>query len=274
MLSAADCPYSSADSSTFRGMSRSMGDIDDQAGTPDAADEEQQYQAGTVQDKQATNRRRSKSGLCQVQGCGTHLKRLRKTYCTRLGICPACMKASSVRLPGDNSEPMRFCFQCGKVQPLTMFEGNKRSCMASLQKRHVAPESNDAGPPLHSSSKRRTCRGSHSGSTGEAGASQQLPASDGNAAQQAGSRHSPAGWPAEAAGSWAAMQPGLQDWQQQQQQQQLGSQDSQLQQQQLGLQDSQLQQQQLGLQGSQQQQQQQQQRQQRQQLLPEDVLCA
>ncbi|WIA24028.1 hypothetical protein OEZ85_013646 [Tetradesmus obliquus] len=118
--------------------------------------------------------RKPKSRICQVLGCGTSLKSLRKTYCTRLGVCPSCMKASSVRLPGDDSQPMRFCFQCGKVQPLTMFEGNKRSCKTSLQKRHVAQEADGAGPALHNSSKRRAFR--LSSSTDEAEVPQLLAA--------------------------------------------------------------------------------------------------
>ncbi|WIA24034.1 hypothetical protein OEZ85_013652 [Tetradesmus obliquus] len=116
--------------------------------------------------------RKPKNRICQVLGCGTSLKSLRKTYCTRLGVCPSCMKAPSVRLPGDNTQPMRFCFQCGKLQPLTMFEGNKRSCKPSLQKRHVATEADGADPALHNSSKRRASRlGS---STDEAEAPQML----------------------------------------------------------------------------------------------------
>jgi hypothetical protein len=36
--------------------------------------------------------------LHQVLGCGTILKKLRKVYCLRLGICPSCMKVGQLKL--------------------------------------------------------------------------------------------------------------------------------------------------------------------------------
>lgn len=37
-----------------------------------------------------------------------------------------------------NGQAMRFCQQCSRLQPLEMFSGDRRSCVASLEKREFA----------------------------------------------------------------------------------------------------------------------------------------
>lgn len=45
-----------------------------------------------------------------------------KAYCLKKRICSRHMAADV--LPGTPA--MRFCFQCAKVEPLTLFDSNKR----------------------------------------------------------------------------------------------------------------------------------------------------
>jgi hypothetical protein len=49
---------------------------------------------------------------------------------TTVWMCSACsvhlLQAPSVRVRGKNDELQRFCFQCGKLQPLSLFKANKR----------------------------------------------------------------------------------------------------------------------------------------------------
>lgn len=92
---------------------------------------------------------------CQVPGCGADLTNLR-SYFVRQHICEEHARADAV--PDGRGGFMRFCQQCTKLEPVSAFEGLKRSCEASLQKRHLrrsgggaagrSKSSSSAVPPL------------------------------------------------------------------------------------------------------------------------------
>jgi hypothetical protein len=44
----------------------------------------------------------------------------------RLTPLPRCGQAECLTLPGHGEHVFRFCFQCGKLEPLSAFDGNKR----------------------------------------------------------------------------------------------------------------------------------------------------
>ncbi|KAJ9523816.1 hypothetical protein QJQ45_020003, partial [Haematococcus lacustris] len=69
-------------------------------------------------------------GTCQVEGCGEELATLRD-YHQRYKICEFHLKKPFVIKDGIQQ---RFCQQCGRFQPLSEFEGIKRSCRARLQR--------------------------------------------------------------------------------------------------------------------------------------------
>lgn len=60
----------------------------------------------------------------QVKGCCKDLTRA-KGYCRRKHLCAEHMQAESVLLLGS-ATPLRYCFQCGKLEETTKFDGNKR----------------------------------------------------------------------------------------------------------------------------------------------------
>eukprot|EP00775_Hariotina_reticulata_P005803 gene5803-6043_t len=76
--------------------------------------------------------------------------------------CTEHIRADAIQKKGHEGY-WRFCFQCGKLEPLSEFDGTKRSCRARLQKRKVlAPKrrstwaaskfrttSSDASPVSH-----------------------------------------------------------------------------------------------------------------------------
>lgn len=70
---------------------------------------------------------------CQVDGCSTEVGGMRD-YHSRYKICEAHLKAPVVHKDG---QPLRFCQQCGKFQPLGDFDGEKRSCRARLDKHNA-----------------------------------------------------------------------------------------------------------------------------------------
>ncbi|WIA23996.1 hypothetical protein OEZ85_013623 [Tetradesmus obliquus] len=76
--------------------------------------------------RKRNRRRRAKSNRCMVIGCGLELSQLNKPYCLRKGICPSCMKSPAVYVEGRSRDPLRYCFQCAKLEPLSAFDGNKR----------------------------------------------------------------------------------------------------------------------------------------------------
>jgi hypothetical protein len=69
--------------------------------------------------------------MCSVSSCQVSLMGCR-VYNQRCYICPAHQRASEV-LQGETY--MRFCHQCGRLQPLSDFNGNQRSCAVSLHRR-------------------------------------------------------------------------------------------------------------------------------------------
>ncbi|KAL6762320.1 SBP domain-containing protein [Haematococcus lacustris] len=93
-------------------------------------------------------------GLCQVEGCGEELAVLRD-YHQRYKICEYHLKVPYVVKDGVQQ---RFCQQCGRFQPISEFEGVKRSCRARLQRhndrRRKRPEDENAAQtaPSHPSS--------------------------------------------------------------------------------------------------------------------------
>jgi hypothetical protein len=64
-----------------------------------------------------------------VKGCVADLTKLRE-YNQRFKICSEHQHAETV-MRGD--EPLRFCQQCARLQPLADFDGKKRSCRISLE---------------------------------------------------------------------------------------------------------------------------------------------
>ncbi|WIA12291.1 hypothetical protein OEZ85_012347 [Tetradesmus obliquus] len=69
--------------------------------------------------------------VCKVDDCHTVLSSS-KAYYQRHRVCAAHLAAMAATVDGV---PSRFCQQCGKFQPLTEFDQDKRSCRSRL-KRH------------------------------------------------------------------------------------------------------------------------------------------
>ncbi|WIA18518.1 hypothetical protein OEZ85_009968 [Tetradesmus obliquus] len=59
---------------------------------------------------------------CQVNSCNAALSSTANRYCWKKRACPDCLKAPIVTL-GDSDEQQRFCQQCGRFQPLSLFDG-------------------------------------------------------------------------------------------------------------------------------------------------------
>lgn len=73
--------------------------------------------------------RKEKNNIyCRVPSCDNVLNDL-KRYHKRYRICPEHLKMSHLVLEGTDC---RFCQLCGKFQPLSEFDGAKRSCRAKL----------------------------------------------------------------------------------------------------------------------------------------------
>ncbi|KAL4421436.1 hypothetical protein ABPG75_010727 [Micractinium tetrahymenae] len=97
--------------------------------------------------------RRPRSGRtpasCQVEGCGISLEGGKPFYRLQR-ICETHARAQFVT--DASGRALRFCQQCTRLHPVTEFEGSKRSCAVSLQRRMErkhrqkrAAESADAG---------------------------------------------------------------------------------------------------------------------------------
>mmetsp|Transcript_8848 Transcript_8848/g.17592 ORF Transcript_8848/g.17592 Transcript_8848/m.17592 type:complete len:978 (+) Transcript_8848:171-3104(+) len=71
---------------------------------------------------------------CQADGCLVNLVELKKKYYTRYRVCPDHQKAMCSIVGGEKK---RFCQQCGKFHALAEFDGNKKSCIARLEKHNV-----------------------------------------------------------------------------------------------------------------------------------------
>lgn len=59
-------------------------------------------------------------------GCTADLKAEGKMYNLKKHLCHKHMHASAVRCVGYGDKLCRFCFQCGKLEPLARFAGEKR----------------------------------------------------------------------------------------------------------------------------------------------------
>jgi hypothetical protein len=88
---------------------------------------------------------------------------------------PAEEHARAETIPGSQGALLRFCQQCTKLEAVSCFEGTKRSCRASLEKRHkrrsrarhVSSESGDAAAaPPPSSRRQAVSSGGGGGGTG------------------------------------------------------------------------------------------------------------
>ncbi|WIA19331.1 hypothetical protein OEZ85_003963 [Tetradesmus obliquus] len=101
---------------------------------------EQQQDSGGGADGDASSNAKAKGrgnfrkDQCQVEGCSTDLLQEGKAYCVKRRLCNAHMRADQVTCR-DREGLWRFCFQCGKLEPLSRFEGNKRSCKLRLAQR-------------------------------------------------------------------------------------------------------------------------------------------
>ena len=71
---------------------------------------------------------------CQADGCDVNLLGLKKKYYARYRVCPDHQKAMCCNVGGEKK---RFCQQCGKFQALGEFDGNKKSCIARLEKHNI-----------------------------------------------------------------------------------------------------------------------------------------
>ncbi|KAF8058887.1 P4H3 [Scenedesmus sp. PABB004] len=77
---------------------------------------------------------------CQVVGCTVNVAAEGKAYCLKKRLCPEHMRAEAIVRKGYGDEQWRFCFQCGKLEPVSSFDGTKRSCRVRLQKRRQPPK--------------------------------------------------------------------------------------------------------------------------------------
>eukprot|EP00775_Hariotina_reticulata_P002370 gene2370-2675_t len=50
-------------------------------------------------------------------------------------LCRRHMRAPAVQRDGYGDQLWRFCFQCGKLEPIANFEGDKRTCTFRLHQR-------------------------------------------------------------------------------------------------------------------------------------------
>ncbi|KAL4457261.1 hypothetical protein ABPG75_012126 [Micractinium tetrahymenae] len=77
---------------------------------------------------------RSANTCCQVEGCNQQLLPLRSYY-QRQHICEEHFRALAI---SDASGRLsRFCQQCTKLEALECFDGERRSCRASLERRNL-----------------------------------------------------------------------------------------------------------------------------------------
>ncbi|WIA29713.1 hypothetical protein OEZ86_012193 [Tetradesmus obliquus] len=69
---------------------------------------------------------------CQAEGCTEDLVALGKPYFLKKKICEQHMRAEEVHKAGCGDSLWRFCQQCGRLEPLSNFDGTKRNCPAAL----------------------------------------------------------------------------------------------------------------------------------------------
>lgn len=61
----------------------------------------------------------------QALGCNVDLSKC-KSYCLKKRLCPEHLTAQALLKRGGGKELWRFCQQCGKLEPLALFDGIKR----------------------------------------------------------------------------------------------------------------------------------------------------
>ncbi|PRW60598.1 Negative elongation factor B [Chlorella sorokiniana] len=122
-------------------------------------------------------RRRFLTDGCQVEGC---IVPLSLSYHRKYHICGDHFKAPCVSIDGQN---LRFCQKCGRFQPLSEFQGIKRTCQRALDshnarrrkreeaKRTASPSGGEGGSPPAQQQQRpqRDERQQRSGSGGSPG---------------------------------------------------------------------------------------------------------
>ncbi|WIA23641.1 hypothetical protein OEZ85_000346 [Tetradesmus obliquus] len=77
------------------------------------------------------SKQQSSQKQCQAVGCGTVLT---KAYCVKKKLCEKHLKVEAMEVIGKQGL-WRFCQQCGKLEELSAFAGDKRSCRLGLQKK-------------------------------------------------------------------------------------------------------------------------------------------
>eukprot|EP00775_Hariotina_reticulata_P011954 gene11954-12097_t len=86
------------------------------------------------------------SGL-QVAGCVADME-AEKGYNQKKRCCAAHMRADAVMKRDTGNKLFRYCFQCGKLESLSRFDGAHRSCRDRLVKRKERQAAlKPAGPP-------------------------------------------------------------------------------------------------------------------------------
>jgi hypothetical protein len=93
--------------------------------------------------------------ICQVPGCGLDLSAL-KMYYQRCKICENHHRAVAIAI---NNRPSRFCQQCAALQPVSAFDGERRSCRAALERHNARRQrKSKVGPETGTSHKFPTNR--------------------------------------------------------------------------------------------------------------------
>uniref|UniRef100_A0A383VD00 SBP-type domain-containing protein n=1 Tax=Tetradesmus obliquus TaxID=3088 RepID=A0A383VD00_TETOB len=88
--------------------------------------------------------------LCLVEGCTVDLSGPDvKPYCWKRQLCMEHMRAQAVRRKGCGNTLFRFCQQCGKLEQLARFQGQKRSCRTGLRRRRTNSSGDADKPPAH-----------------------------------------------------------------------------------------------------------------------------
>lgn len=77
--------------------------------------------------------RRFRKHHCQADGCQANLAEL-SFYFQRNHICKDHLKSDLFLIDGN---PSRFCQRCGFAHPIVDFEGQRKSCKASLEKHNM-----------------------------------------------------------------------------------------------------------------------------------------
>ncbi|KAF8073215.1 SPL8 [Scenedesmus sp. PABB004] len=83
---------------------------------------------------------------CRAAGCAADLAAAGGAYSARKRLCPVHLKAAAMRCR-DAAGLWRFCQQHGRLEPLESFDGHRRSCRASLERRALRAKGAEGGPP-------------------------------------------------------------------------------------------------------------------------------